>query len=256
MWQHTKQLWQTKANPNHANKKQQKESSMNPTPWLLGLTISLSTLSACTTTPLNNSPAKLQEISQPPLNQLTTAGLGDSLLLQGAAYAVDVITVKEPVKISGYTIKAGDHIQLGYDDQKKAFDATKVKTPQLREPMASIAVFNKKPHELCIISSYRTKACAPAEFELNKKIDFRKNSFQQTLIYSGKVDNKLRITYREYNNDMIRASFENDVEYDLSESRIIGYKGAKIQIFKATNQEIKYKVIKNFTPPKDAQQDL
>jgi hypothetical protein len=45
---------------------------------------------------------------------------------------------------------------------------------------------------------------------------------------------------------MARPAFNNNVEYDLSESMLIGYKGAKIEVIEANNQYIKYKVIQNF----------
>jgi len=45
---------------------------------------------------------------------------------------------------------------------------------------------------------------------------------------------------------MARAAFNTDVEYDLSESAIIGYAGARIEVIDATNTDIKYKIIKNF----------
>jgi len=60
------------------------------------------------------------------------------------------------------------------------------------------------------------------------------------------VGNKLKISYREFNNNMARAAFNTDVEYDLSESAIIGYAGARIEVIDATNTDIKYKIIKNF----------
>lgn len=72
------------------------------------------------------------------------------------------------------------------------------------------------------------------------------DSFQQTLIYSGKVGNKINIGYREFSGSIARPAFNNNVEYDLSESTTIGYKGAQLEIIEATNQYIKYRVIKNF----------
>ncbi|ELT4634368.1 hypothetical protein R8Y01_003702, partial [Acinetobacter baumannii] len=72
------------------------------------------------------------------------------------------------------------------------------------------------------------------------------DSFQQTLIYSGKVGNKINIGYREFSSNIARPAFNNDVEYDLSQSKEIGYKGALLEIIEATNQDIKYKVIRNF----------
>jgi hypothetical protein len=72
------------------------------------------------------------------------------------------------------------------------------------------------------------------------------DSFQQTLIYSGKVGDKINIGYREFSGNMARPSFNNNVEYDLSQSMFIGYKGVKIEVLEANNQHIKYKVIQNF----------
>lgn len=74
----------------------------------------------------------------------------------------------------------------------------------------------------------------------------RSNSFQQSLIYSGRIGDKINIGYREFANSQARPAFNNDVEYDFNSSNIIGYKGAEIEIIEATNQFIKYKVIRNF----------
>jgi len=72
------------------------------------------------------------------------------------------------------------------------------------------------------------------------------DSVQQTLIYSGRIGSRIRFGYREFSNNIARPAFSNDVEYDLLESRVIGYKGAEIEIVDATNQFIKYIVKKNF----------
>ena len=39
---------------------------------------------------------------------------------------------------------------------------------------------------------------------------------------------------------------EGLVEYDLKDSTTIGYKGALIEVLEATNQSIRYRVIRNF----------
>ena len=72
------------------------------------------------------------------------------------------------------------------------------------------------------------------------------DSFKQELIYTGKVGDKIRFTYREYSNSMARGAFSVDVEYDLSESNVIAYKGAVVSISKATNTSISYIVTKHF----------
>ena len=84
------------------------------------------------------------------------------------------------------------------------------------------------------------------KFIYEKKPILSANSFQQTLIYSGKSDTKIFVGYREFSNNIARPAFNNNVSYDLSESNIIGYKGAKVEVIKATNQFIEYKVLSNF----------
>ena len=64
--------------------------------------------------------------------------------------------------------------------------------------------------------------------------------------FSGKVGNKINIGYREFSSSMARPAFNNDVEYDLNESKTIGYNGELLEVIDANNQSIKYKVLKNF----------
>lgn len=83
-------------------------------------------------------------------------------------------------------------------------------------------------------------------FEKRKRPLASNDSFQQTLIYSGKVGDKINIGYREFSGNLARPAFNNNVEYDLSDSMLIAYKGARIEVLEANNQFIKYRVIENF----------
>ena len=60
------------------------------------------------------------------------------------------------------------------------------------------------------------------------------------------MGSRLRIGYREFSGDLARPAFNNDVEYDLTESSVIGYKGARIEVIEATNEHIRYRVIRTF----------
>ena len=60
------------------------------------------------------------------------------------------------------------------------------------------------------------------------------------------VGDKIDVGYREFSNNNARPAFNNDVEYDLTQSRTIGYKGAQLEVIEATNQHIQYRVIRNF----------
>ena len=73
-----------------------------------------------------------------------------------------------------------------------------------------------------------------------KEGSFHFSAFRQQIIYNGKVDNNIKFIYREFSNDMARAPFSQQMQYDLGESKIIGFKGARIEVVKATKQ-IDYK---------------
>lgn len=72
------------------------------------------------------------------------------------------------------------------------------------------------------------------------------SSFRQQLIYNGRVDNNVRFIYREFSNDMARGSFTQEIQYDFSESKTIGFKGVRIEIINASNTQIEYKVQSHF----------
>jgi hypothetical protein len=77
--------------------------------------------------------------------------------------------------------------------------------------------------------------------------DPNKPSFNQELIYNGRIQNGVKFLYREFSKDMIRAPFSQEIQYDLAESKNIGFKGARIEIIEATNNYITYIVRNSFS---------
>jgi hypothetical protein len=71
-------------------------------------------------------------------------------------------------------------------------------------------------------------------------------TFKQEFIYGGKVGTSAKFTYREYIDDLARPSFSQEVQYDLNDGSIIGFKGLKIEILEINNLEVKYKVLSHF----------
>ncbi|MFK0299267.1 hypothetical protein ACIQTU_08600 [Brevundimonas sp. NPDC090276] len=68
------------------------------------------------------------------------------------------------------------------------------------------------------------------------------DSFRRELIYSGVTQGTVSIEYREFINDMARPAFSQTLRYDLAQSDVIGFRGARFQILDATNIDIRYKV--------------
>ncbi len=68
------------------------------------------------------------------------------------------------------------------------------------------------------------------------------------LLYQGVDGTTLRITYREYKDDLARPAFFQEVSYRLNAPAPtdISFKGVQITVFEATNQHIRYIVRTGF----------
>lgn len=220
--------------------------------------LSLAFLLGCVAPKYNYYPA-ITEISEPPLNTVVSVYVGDAMLRQGKYSQHDAIYLRQNTKIgslSTYTFTRGYYLKKGEDSKSEFYlpadgpDSGQVIESVLADPFQVIRL-DKKSGKLCVVTIFNFEDCTQkTDYEKKKYPIASSDSFQQTLIYSGKVENKINIGYREFSNDFARPAFNNDVEYDLSESRIIGYKGARIEVIEATNEYIKYKVIQNFNHAK------
>lgn len=70
--------------------------------------------------------------------------------------------------------------------------------------------------------------------------------FKQEFVFNGRVGDNLKFLYREYSSDFIRADFSQELQYDISESNIVGFKGLRLSILETTNTKIMYKVLSTF----------
>ncbi|MFC2997601.1 hypothetical protein ACFODO_20615 [Acinetobacter sichuanensis] len=204
-------------------------------------------------TPKHNYQATPQNISKPPIGSTNEAFVGDKMLEQGVFLEREALYVPTTFKHSGYTISEGYYLKTGEDKKGHYFkplnmipNGGNVQKSFINDPFQ--AVMLNVENQICIVTTLNLRSCSKEEHsaKLSTVGIATDNSFQQTLIYSGKVGNKINIGYREFSSNLARPAFNNDVEYDLSESKQIGYKGALLEIEDANNQSIKYKVLKNF----------
>lgn len=218
---------------------------------------SLSTLMIGCATPQGTSYIpEIKQISEPEIGTTNTAFIGDKLLTQGnsreqiALYFSSSQTLGTGITAQqGYYPKTKDSNEYEFFGNSNDVGGGKV-LDLLGRPLASPSVMalRKSDNAICPINAYGVPLNCKEGINFSKKnwTTANANVFQQTLIYNGKVGNKINIAYREFSSDMARPAFNNNVEYDLSESKQIGYKGALIEVIEANNQQIKYKVIRNF----------
>lgn len=217
--------------------------------------ISLIVLAGCAT-PENYQP-KTTQISIPELNRQVTVSVGDSMVRQGSSTQVKGIELSESNNIGTYKFSAGFYPQTG-ENQNFTFHSFQI--GQSYNGMGTLSGSmdveslraDKRKQQLCVMSTLRAFALGmkPCDTEHGytrvEKGVVGPNNFQQSLLYSGRVGNKVRISYREFSGDLARPAYSNDVEYDLSSSDTVTYKGARIKIINADNEKITYIVLNNF----------
>jgi hypothetical protein len=67
-------------------------------------------------------------------------------------------------------------------------------------------------------------------------------SFKAELVYAGLSGSTLRTVYREYHDGFNSPAYTMDLQYNLDESRTIAYRTIRLEVIRATNQEIEYRV--------------
>lgn len=204
--------------------------------------------------PKYNYTALETSINQPPAGEVNTSYIGDTMLSKGKYKEHDSIYVKDKIDVIwAYTLLPGYYLKQGEDDVGEFYypggdEPGHVDKAMLADPWKSIMA-RRDPPAICVITMFNVATCNTEfqnYFERRKKAIVSPDSFQQTLIYSGKIGDKINVGYREFSGNMARPAFSNNVEYDLSESPLIGYKGAKLEVIEANNQFVKYRVIDSF----------
>ena len=217
---------------------------------LLSLFVLLSTVSACSSINYNYS-AKTELFSEPAIDEVQEAYVGDYMLDQGRMTTMEYLTLSHLIDGVAYDIPPGSYARIGDYKGTPYFSATNTKgqsvvyLPGLIDP--PIALHTKKDNEVCVTSvSYQSASCYNGQMKVEELTARDNQSFQQTLIYNGSVGEKINISYREFYNDAARGAFTNDVEYDMAKSNVIGYKGARVEVLDYDNKSIKFKVLKHF----------
>lgn len=218
-------------------------------------------VSACASTPAPNYTAVRTPISFPKLNVEVSASLGEDMLKQGFYTEEDGVELAVENNIKNYRLSAGFYPQIS-EDKENTYHSYQMTAnrdglgylPQARDllglpmPYPQSVRASKSKQETCIIIGGLSGVACDTEhaFRRTRKPVLSDRDLQQTLIYSGRVGDRIKIGYRESSGSYARPAFSNEAEYDLSTSNEIAYRGAKIKVLDANNQSIRYIVTANF----------
>ncbi|MFZ6767713.1 hypothetical protein ACO0LM_11585 [Undibacterium sp. Di26W] len=168
----------------------------------------------------------------PEIGTIATKGIGESLLTQGKGQLEPALIIANDEMIGSIPLLKGEY-------PFQAENGTRIKYVK----DGTDVYLYKAENKIC----FSKEQCADIKYSISNRLAKKSvNAFQQTLLYNGKIGNRITLAYREFSNNLARPAFNNEVTYDLGESPILGYKGARIEIVKATNTEITYKVLSGF----------
>jgi len=205
-----------------------------------------SLLGACTTVRYNGAKTTQKDINTPRVGETATAFVGDPMLRKATLIEDEALVVEKLIDGALYNIPAKTYRPIGYDSDEDFYSADGVTRSGLADPIQALALPTRPGAQLCVITVMGGKACYDGHYERKTEIRKNSNSVEQQLIYSGRVGDTIKIGYREFRDNLARPAFSNEAEYDLSSSRAIGYKGAKLRVIKADNSSITYKVVRGF----------
>ena len=198
---------------------------------------------------------KNRNFDEAPLNVILNREIGDKLLMAGEEeYQEGIKLVECPsFKLNSTTFlyRKGDIIPLsGSKNNWNLYYNTKY---ALTGDYQGIAI-DKKNKNIIMPFFYSfarggmvTKKVEELKIEPATYVADCKSCFRQEFIFNGKSGSNLKFIYREYINDMARPAFNQELQYDLNESKIVGFKGVRIEIINVTNTNIEYKILSSFT---------
>lgn len=91
----------------------------------------------------------------------------------------------------------------------------------------------------CALGITRRWEGSPAGLFEKKRV-YREGSARKMLLYGGRSGDTIRVAYRELKGDLASSAFQQEFIYDLSDSRVIRFRGMEIEVLEATNAHIRF----------------
>ncbi|KLE33298.1 hypothetical protein [Aurantiacibacter gangjinensis] len=231
---------------------------------LFSVCVVMIAISGCATVE-NNYVPEVRQVSFPQLGAQLTRSLGEEMVKQGTETTTRGVWLPEPNPIGAFELSSGFYRMTGAEGEY-IFTSFERNSPDPEVGTLSMGGgifdagagswpegirFSTEEQQTCVIArgAYGIgESICDTEYPymFTERGFLTSNDFQQTLIYSGRVGDRIRVSYREFSGSLARPAFSNDAEYDLSESDIIAYRGARLRVIEANNESITYEVISNF----------
>lgn len=195
----------------------------------------------------------------PAIGEIKTVEVGESLVSKDKQTSIPAIDIEQAIELPTENLGAkfvltalpGRYIEKGKDSFGKYYEPKAGKILVDGKPITELGIYvtdldNKKTEFYALSKNSIPLSYPKSGIPFTKSVQQTRDelSFRKELVYTGIAQNVVSILYREFKDDMARPAFSQDLKYDLSESKIVGYRGARFEIIKATNQGLTYKTLK------------
>jgi hypothetical protein len=192
-------------------------------------------------------------IDSPAVGAVNESELGETILSAGIVYQTDAVVLKNEIVGGDGVIRERSRLRpqqllaVREDTMWTYYEGT---TTYMGQQQIGGLMISKQDRSNVLVwgGSFNrgTKPTPIPILEFIKVVRATETSFRQELIYNGRAGSTVRFTYREFSDSMIRPAFSQDATYDLLESKVIGFKGARIEVIEASNTKLKYRVLASF----------
>ena len=198
--------------------------------------------------------ARAAEKVTPALNTRATTQVGGQLLHQGTYHPQTAIHLLAEIKFGErhqYTLTPGYYIRTGTSFDAETYtpadgpDAGRVKKAPGAITLQGSFLYSNDGKTIGVITNFYQAVNAQAQ-GITRTIRpvVSTESIQRLLFYGGKTGTKIKIAYRELWKNITRPSRDVFVEFDLADSMIVEFKGARIQVIEATGESVRYRVLR------------
>ena len=218
--------------------------------------------------PLFSLDSYAKTVYLPPLAGINSANIGERMIATSRVAVVPAIELKDDVAIDlpysdkyrmNSLLRAGTYLLFGYDNTGGSYYKSKFLVPLTYKSLlptinsyqqgslAGIHVSIAGITSVFIMyegyaGPYETHRVPNIRFsDVTGEVDLPDQHMQKELIYSGISQSTITIRYREFWKGISRPDYFQEVQYDLSKGKAIGFREARFEILNASNTEITYR---------------
>jgi hypothetical protein len=192
------------------------------------------------------------ELIKPELNKISESEIGESLVERETGSRFDALEIVETIRWKSQSASRPVEIEPGtifiHTRQTNKYDTYTQENNRYGISIDRITNVAELALDVNSIGRYNlvNKQISNIQFKKIKVPVTKSNYLKQEFIYNGKIGTGVKFTYREFSDNLARAAFTQDLQYELNEGNVVGFKGLRIEIIKAQNTKIEYKVLSYF----------